>query len=250
MPTSYPPATDPLFQANTFQQTRWSLVKRAAYQAQDSDPGMGEFCRIYWYPLYAAARRMGLTTEDACDCVQTLFGRLLARNTLQKADPARGRLRSWLLTILEHQIRDGVRAARAQKRGGGRPPFELDSVSAEVAYQLDPALQDDPAVSYRRRLAAVLLDESVEALAAFYLSSGRGELFDALLPALEGPLPDCTYDDVALRLGTTSGALRMAVFRLRERFRKTLRQKAAMALGVLDDQELDQELRDLFSSTP
>lgn len=245
-----PPPTGPFFQPNSFQQTRWSLVKRAAFESRDSNSEMDEFCRIYWYPLYAAARRMGQTAEDACDAVQTLFARLLANDTLRKADPARGRLRSWLLTILEYQIRDGIRAAQAQKRGGNQAPFALDSASAEAAFQLDPALHDDPAVSYRRNLAAALLDDSVESLAAFYRDSGRSPLFDALLPALEGPLPDETYSDVAGRLGTTSSALRMAVIRLRERFRKTLRQKAAVALGMTDSRDLDNELRDLFAGVP
>jgi len=243
------PAPELFFQPNTFQPTRWSLVKRAAFQGRGSRSDMEEFCRVYWYPLYAAARRMGQTTEDACDAVQTLFMRLLAKDTLTHADPSRGRLRSWLVTMLENQIRDGFRAARAQKRGGGQVPFSLDSAFAEAAYQLDPALYDDPAVSYRRQLAASLLDEAVESLATLYRDSGKSGIFEALLPALEGPLPDETYDEVAARLGTSAGALRMAAFRLRERFRKTLRQKAAIALGVADSPQLDGELRDLFAGT-
>ena len=245
-----PPAPAPYYGKYTFPKTRWSLVKRSAYRAEGDNAGMEEFCRIYWFPLYAAARRMGQSPEDACDAVQTLFCGLLTKDSLQKADPARGRLRSWLLTILENQIRSGIRDGRAQKRGGGRTLFTLDSVSAEEAYQIDPALHDDPAVSYRRQLATALLDESIESLAAVYAAAGKQDVFEVLLPALEGPLADTTYDDAAARLGSTSGALRMAVVRLRERFRKTLRQKAAVALGVMDGPGLNQELRDLFAGAP
>ena len=211
---------------------------------------MEEFCRIYWYPLFAAARRHGLMPEDACDAVQELFEGLLARDSLRRADPRRGRLRTWLLTMLNNHLCDRDRAARAEKRGGGRLPFVLDSIAAETAWQNDPALHDDPAVAWRRNLAAALLDEAVEALAAFYLAAGKEALFNALLPALEGPLPESTYEQTAAQLNTTGRALRMAVLRLRERFRKVLREKAAAALRVTDGPALDAELRDLFSGPP
>ncbi len=231
----------------TFRPTRWSLIRRAAFRARPGGADMEEFCRIYWYPLFAAARRLHLTPEDACDAVQHLFAGLIEKDTLRRADPQRGRLRSWLLTTLQHQIRDGVRAARAAKRGGGQVPFALDASEAEAAWQNDPALHDDPAAAYRRNLAAALLDEAVEALAAYYKKEGKEPLFTALLPALEGPLPDSTWQETADLLGTTGQALRMAVLRLRERFRKFLREKAATALGVEDGPALDKELRDLFA---
>ncbi len=237
-------------QDGTFQPTRWSLVRRAAFHSAGADPDMEEFCRIYWYPLYAGARRKDLPPEDACDAVQTLFAGLIANDTLRKADPERGRLRTWLLTLLQHQIINRARAARAEKRGGGRQPFALDSTTAETAYQTDPALHENPAAAYRRNLAAALLDEAVEALAASYHESGKEALFTALLPALEGPLPDATYDETAVHLGTTGSALRMAVLRLRDRFRKILREKAAAALGVANGPPLDRELRDLFAGGP
>lgn len=211
---------------------------------------MEEFCRIYWYPLYAAARRRGQSPEDAGDAVQALFAGLLAKDGLRRADPGRGRLRSWLLTMLQNQIRDGARAARAEKRGGGQQFLSLDSPAAEAAYLADPALHADPVVAWRRDLAAALLDASVESLVAYYKAAGKEPLCTALLPALEGPLPDATYQETAVALGTTGSALRMAVLRLRERFRTFLREKAAAALGVDDGPALDAELRDLFSGPP
>ncbi len=222
-------------------------MQRAAFRGDGGDPDMNEFCRIYWYPLFAAARRMGQSPEDACDAVQTLFAGLIAKEILRRADPGRGRLRSWLLTLLQNQIRNGVRAARAAKRGGGQVPFALDSAAAEAAFASDPNLHEDPAVAWNRNLAAALLDETVEALASTYKATGKEALFEALLPALEGPLPDATWQETAEGLGTTASALRMAVFRLRGRFRRKLRAKAAAALGVSDGPLLDRELRDLFS---
>jgi len=211
---------------------------------------LDEFCRIYWYPLYAAARRKGQSPEDACDAVQVLFTHLITKDTLRIASPERGRLRSWLLTLLHHQIVDHVRAERAEKRGGGQVRFSLDAEQAEATLQADPALHVDPHEAWRRTLAASLLDDAVETLAATFEEVGKTELFNALLPALEGPLPDTTYDEVAARLGTTAGALRMAVLRIRERFRRILRTKAAIALGVEDGPDLDEELRELLAVAP
>ena len=236
--------------AGRFQRTRWSLVKRAAYKSAHETSALDEFCRIYWYPLYAAARRFGQSPEDACDAVQTLFAGLIAGDLLRRATPERGRLRSWLLTMLQNQIRDRNRAARAEKRGGGRLPFLLDAAHAEAALLAAPLLHHDPQLAWRKNLAAALLDEAVEALGRSYEDTGKGALFAALLPALEGPLPETTYEETAAKLGTTGGALRMAVVRLRERFRKCLRVKAAVALGVDDGPELDAELRDLFAAAP
>ena len=100
-------------------------------------------------------------------------------------------------------------------------PFSLDADSAEATLQSDPAMHDDPMVLWRRNLAASLLDESLEALEAAYAKSGKAELFSALMPALGRPAPESTYEQTAERLGTTGGALRMAVVRLRDRFRAT-----------------------------
>jgi RNA polymerase sigma factor (sigma-70 family) len=231
-----------------FERTRWSLVRRAALRSTGENDDLEVFCRIYWYPLYAAARRSGQCPQDASDSVQVLFARLIERNSLSQANPESGRLRSWLLTMLQNQSRDRLRAQRAQKRGGGVIPFSLDADSAEATLQSDPAMHDDPMVLWRRNLAASLLDESLEALEAAYRKSGKAELFSALMPALEGPLPESTYEQTAERLGTTGGALRMAVVRLRDRFRATLRAKAAVALGVPDGPELERELRDLLAA--
>jgi RNA polymerase sigma factor (sigma-70 family) len=224
------------------------MVRRAALRSTEANADLEEFCRIYWYPLYAAARRGGLSPHDASDVVQGVFARLIERNSLSQASPEAGRMRSWLLTMLQNQIRDRVRAEKAQKRGGGVIPFSLDASSAEAALQSDPAMHDDPMVLWRRNLAASLLDEALEALEAAYRKSGKAELFAALLPALEGPLPESTYDQTAERLGTTGGALRMAVVRLRDRFRTILRAKAAVALGVTNGPELERELRELLAA--
>ncbi len=234
-------------QAASFERTRWSLVRRAACSRDRDDSSLDEFCRTYWYPLFAAARSRGLAPSDACDVVQILFEVLVRKDSLRKADPERGRLRAWLLTLLNNLVRDGVRAARAEKRGGGAIHFPLDSAAAEIAWQTDPSHHESPDDIFRKNLAACLLEEAVEALAAHYIATRSEALFDALLPALEGPLPDSTYAEAAVGLGITPGAVRMAVLRFRERFRKILREKAARVLGVSNGPALDRELRELFA---
>lgn len=230
-----------------FAKTRWSLVKRAAFRDDEKGSDFEEFCRIYWYPLYAVARADGVSPDEAADHVQTLLARIFAEGLLSRTDPARGRLRGWLATLLRRQINAGRRAARRQKRGGGAPHLSVDWVSAEKTWLQPSGIGGDAMAHYRRSLAAVLLDETIEALAAEYQQRGRHELFDALLPALESPLADETFAEVAARLGSTSGAVRMDAVRLRERFGRLLRKKCAVALGVPDGPELDQELREVFS---
>lgn len=233
--------------ATFFRRTRWSLVRRVVVSGPVSSPEAEEFCRIYWYPLYAVARADGVLPEEAADHVQTLLARIFAESLLDRADPARGRLRGWLATLLRRQINTDRRAARRLKRGGGALHLSVDWASAEETWLLPKAEETEPATYYRRSLAAVLLDEAIEALAAEYAQRDRRELFDALLPALESPLPDETFADVAKRLDSTDGAIRMAAVRLRERFGRLLRKKCAVALGVPDGPELDQELREVFS---
>ena len=106
-----------------FQPTRWSLVVLAARgDAPGAAAALEELCRAYWYPLYVFARRRGLAPEHAADVTQDFFLRLIERNSLGNADPARGRFRTFLLGAMSHVIDDDARRAGAQKRGGGGEP--------------------------------------------------------------------------------------------------------------------------------
>jgi RNA polymerase sigma-70 factor (ECF subfamily) len=232
-----PPAT------SLFARTRWSLVQRAAGGA---DTALGEWLRLYWYPLYAWARRRGLSAEDASDRVQGFFEKVCARNLLDRADETRGRLRSWLLKSFTNHLADEAQRARREKRGGGAAHLALDWPAAEAAYLAEPALCIDPDALYARTWALSLLEEALDQVGAHYAATGRAEVFAALLPALDGPLPETTYEEVAASLAMSPAALRQAAVRLRARYRRALLDLAAMRLGITSEAQLEDELRTLL----
>ena len=145
--------------AARFEATRWSIVAAAgAADSQRAQRALEHLCSAYWYPLYAFVRRQGHSPHDAQDLTQEFFARLLARNFLGDADPAKGRFRSFLLGALKHFLSDEWDRARAQKRGGGQQPISLDAESAETRYQLEPADESSAEKIYERRWALALLD--------------------------------------------------------------------------------------------
>jgi RNA polymerase sigma-70 factor (ECF subfamily) len=232
-----------------FSRTRWSLVRRASRHDDDSQEALGELLSIYWYPLYAWARRRGLSPEDASDGVQGFIHKLCDRKLLSQVEEGRGKLRSWLLRSFRNYLTDEAVRGRREKRGGGAEHVHIDWSGAENAYLAEPGLITSPDALYARTWALSLMDEALERVARYYTDSGRSALFEALLPALESPLPEQTYSMVAADLRMSPAAVRQSAVRLRERYRRTLLELAAIRLGVTSEAQLDQELRELLNGT-
>lgn len=224
--------------------TSWSLVRRATVGGR----ALEEWAASCWYPLYAWARGKGHAPEDAADAVQEFLGKLCAGGLLEQADPARGRFRSWLLTGFSNHLASRSAQARRIKRGGGAVHLSIDLPGIETIYQHDMATVEDPERAYTRAWALSLMDEALGRLEEHYRSSDRGEIYDALLPALEGPLPDATYEEVAARLGLGSAALRQAALRFRQRYRRFLLEVAGERLGITCEARLSAELRELLGN--
>ena len=103
-----------------FATTRWSVVLAAgAHQSEQADRALAELCADYWYPLYAYVRGRGYGAEDARDLTQDFFAKLLEKNSLTAADPARGRFRTFLLTSMRNFLASEWRRQATLKRGGG-----------------------------------------------------------------------------------------------------------------------------------
>ena len=224
--------------------TRWSLVRRATVGGRELD----DWAASCWYPLYVWARGKDCTPEDAADAVQEFLGKLCAGGLLDQADPARGRFRSWLLTGFSNHLASRAAQARRIKRGGGAAHLSIDLPGMETIYQHDMASVDDPVRAYTRAWALSLMDEALARLEAHYQAGGRSDLYDALLPALEGPLPEATYEEVAARLGLGSAALRQAALRFRQRYRRLLLEVAGERLGITCEARLAEELRELLGN--
>ena len=230
-----------------FASTHWSVVL-AAGQRQSSESGeaLATLCRVYWYPLYAYARRRLPRPDDARDLTQEFFARLLEKEYLQAADPRRGKFRSFLLTAFKHFLAKERDRAHAQKRGGGRQPAPLDFQAGESRYLLEPADHATPEALYERRWALTLLDETLAQLRQEFTGAGKAKLFECLKETLTGDGPSRPYAQIAAELDMSEQAVKVAVHRLRRRYQELLR--AAIAQTVASADEIDDELRDLFAA--
>jgi RNA polymerase sigma factor (sigma-70 family) len=228
-----------------FHPTRWSLIVRAGEHIEpSSSQALAELYRIYWYPLYAYARRRGVAPEAAADLIQGFFVELLEGALLRTADPAKGRFRSYLLGALKHFMSGQRDRARAQKRGGGIAPVSIDD--AEARYGLEPADELTPERVYDRRWAMTLLERAMHQLAEEHERSGSGRQFETLKNLLAGPLPDRSYAEVGVELGMSEGAVKVAVHRLRQRYREVLR--AHIGETVTCEGDIEDEIRHLHEA--
>lgn len=205
---------------------------------------MEKLCRNYWYPLYAHVRRRGFSPEDAQDLTQEFFARLIQKNFVAEADHHKGRFRTFLLTALIHFLADEWDRLKAQKRGGGRPAIPLDGKTAETRYQLEPVDTRSPERLFARQWAVTLLERVLARLRKEFQDEGKQNLFEALNSCLTQARAAVPYSDLAPLLNMSEGALRVAVHRLRQRYRQLLRMEIAET--VASPEEIEEELRHLF----
>jgi RNA polymerase sigma-70 factor (ECF subfamily) len=241
-----------------FHTTRWSVVLRAGGRSaaaggaaegparEDAAEALARLAATYWFPLYAYARRRGLDRDDARDHTQGFFALLLERDDIARATPERGRFRSFLLTAFQHYLANEAERARAAKRGGGRAPLSIDARDADSRLALEPADPETPEKAFERAWARALLARTIESLRTNYAARGKAELFDALREHLIGGAEGTPYAELAQRLGHGEGALRVAVHRLRARYRAELRREVADT--VADAGDVEDELRRLFDA--
>lgn len=246
MPPAAPssPSVEPRRPA-AFATTRWSIVLHAGRgDVPEARAALADLCRTYWFPLYAQVRRRGYNAHDAQDLTQAFFARLLENETLTHADPARGRFRSFVLTALKHFLNDEWAKVRAQKRGGGHLPVSLDLDTAEARLREQPSGDAAPDRAFDRAWALALLETVLAKLEAEYRAAGKSAQWAILKPALTGARGDQPYATFAAPLGTTEGAVKVAVHRLRRRYRELLEAEIAQTVG--SPEEAADELRHLF----
>jgi RNA polymerase sigma-70 factor (ECF subfamily) len=230
-----------------FETTRWSLVLAAGGDdSSAASHALATLCEAYWYPLYAYLRRRGESIEDARDLTQGFLASLLARRGFDHLSPDRGRFRAFLMASLKHFVANEAAARRAARRGGGQVLLPLDAVTgeAERRYTLEPVRPVTPETLFERRWALILIDRVLGELRARWEAEARGTEFDRLKACLLGDAPPGGYDAVARELGTTAGAVKVAVHRLRRRFRTELHRQIAET--VADPADVDDELRHLI----
>jgi RNA polymerase sigma-70 factor (ECF subfamily) len=230
---------------DVFATTHWTVVLAAGRSsAPEADRALEELCRTYWYPLYAFVRRQGHSKEDAEDLTQGFFARFLERNYLEGLRSEKGRFRAFLLAALKHFLANEHDRAGRQKRGGGVAPLSLNWQDADARYQIDPADLLSPNKLYDRAWATTLLEQVIARLRDECAAEGKGQVFQQLKPFLTMGKNAIPYAQAAASLGLNEGAARVAVHRLRKRYRELLRQEIAQTLS--EPADLEEELRALF----
>ena len=215
-------------------------------RSPEAREALATLCQAYWYPLYAFLRRQGTPAEDAQDLVQAFFAELLEKDRLAAADRERGKFRSFLLASLKHFQANEWRRASAQKRCGGAATLSLDWDAGERRFALEPAHQQTAERIFHRQWAMTLLEQTLAALREENAAAGKAELFDHLKAHLGGDPDAVPYRQLADRLGMTEGSLKVAVHRLRARWRDALREQIAQT--VAGREEAEEELRELFDA--
>ncbi len=230
-----------------FATTHWSVVLAAGHgdtvEAQDA---LTHLCRVYWYPLYAYARRRGQSPHDAQDLTQEFFARLLEGNWVAQADRQRGRFRTFLLSAMQHFMANEWNKAHAKKRGGTQPVLSLDDDSPEKRYLMEPAEKSTPETLFERGWALSLLNDVLQRLQDEYRRDGKAAWMEAMRPALTAEREAIHYAEIAGRLGITENAARVGVHRLRRHYRRLIQEEVARTVASPDD--VKEEMRHLFQA--
>lgn len=223
---------------SVFPSTRWTLIS----QMQDGAPtaehrlALDTICRSYWYPLYVYARKFGKNEDEARDVVQDCFVHLIEGNHLKDADPLRGRLRTFLLTVMQNRMRREAERQQAKKRGGGLEVVSLDLRDAEGRYLKEPISPDvSPELAFERKWALTLLETTREKLRESYVTAGKMTVFQVLSPALAEGERWNGHERAAAELNMDVGAVRVALHRLRKRYRDLLLEQVAATVSSNGD---------------
>lgn len=236
-----------LARQKSFPATHWSLVLEAGGRCSPaSTAALSTLCQAYWYPLYAYVRRRGSGIHEAQDLTQAFFARLLEKNDLAYATQERGKFRSFLLASMKHFLANEWDRGRAQKRGGSQTLISIDLEYAEGRYGFEPSHELTAEMIFERRWALVLLEQVLSRLQEESAQVGKSELFERLKPLLTGDRSVASYSKLAADLKTTEGALKVAIHRLRRRYRELLR--AEIGQTVADPQQIDEEIGELFKA--
>lgn len=231
----------------SFETTHWSLVVAAGHSSNaNRQQALATLCERYWHPLYAYVRRQGYSVNDAQDLTQEFFCRLLEKKVLHAADRERGRFRNFLLASLKHFLANEWDRNHAQKRGGHGITLSLDFSCAEDGLAYEPSHDITPEKLYDRNWALLVLEHTLSRLRAEYVAKGRETLFNVLKPVLTGDQPKIAMKDYAEALNITEGAVKVAIHRLRQHYRKALHDEISQTTAK--ESEVDAEIRYLMEA--
>ena len=233
-------------QTDLFAVTRWSVVLAAGDSALGArgETALAELCQAYWFPVYAYLRRKGHGKPEAEDLAQAFFAYFLEKKGWQSADPERGRFRAFLMGSLKHFLCNAWDREQTQRRGGGIRPIELDALEEEKRGGLAAAPELLPELTFDREWAQAVVQRTLDRLRREYLAEGREMLFEQLQNGIANPARQLSQADLASRLGMTENAVKLALHRLRKRYRSLLHDEVAQTTA--SPAEVEAEIRHLL----
>jgi RNA polymerase sigma factor (sigma-70 family) len=244
MNTSEHTSSDAAEASGQFAPTRWTQVLQARGESAEAQTALGELCAAYWQPVFAFIRRAGRDEETARDLTQEFFRRLLARRGLDTVEPGRGRFRSFLLGAVKHFLQDERDYSQAAKRGGGQTIVSIEAgadANTTAEMQIAGPAGPPPDTVFDREWAQTLVARALDLLAGESAAAGKTEQFEALKPWLLGQVDSLSQADAAQQLDLTEGAVKVAIHRLRKRFRELI--KAEISQTVPEPKQVQEELR-------
>lgn len=218
----------------------------AGAESPGSALALEELCGLYWYPLYAFVRQQGYSAPEAEDLTQGFFTQFIERDCLANVGREKGRFRAFLLVCLKRFLCNAREHQQAAKRGGGRKPLSIDFEDAAQRYSLEPSHDLTPEKLYERNWAMVVLERALQSVAGEFASRGRERVFQALKVYLvaDGSAPPYAQTAGALEMSET--AVKVAVHRLRDRYRQAVEEQLTATLGEGDS--LDEEISQLLAA--
>lgn len=228
-----------------FATTQWSLVLAARDGAgTEAQRALTALCEAYWIPLYAYVRSRGHDPDESCDLTQGYFAYLLEKEILQDVRPSAGRFRSYLLASLKNFLGHEYRHQRALKRGGATITVSFDAAAAEDRFIQEPTDKLNPEQIFEHRWALTVLERALSQLQSEHADQDQQRRFELLKPHLTGRQPRVPFRQIAQKLKMTDTAVRGAMYRLRQRYGRLIREEIAET--VADPEEVDEEVRHLL----
>lgn len=233
---------------SSFHDTRWTLVSRSRGEDTQAKAALSELCEAYYAPVVAFLRRDGRAEDVARDLAHDFFAKLLEGGTIDGADPLRGKFRSYLLTVLKRFAANQRERDHAAKRGGGQVHAVIDGGSEQTGagLQIADASVEAPDAAFDRQWALTLLARALSRLESELREDGKSTHFDVLKPWLTAEADATPQTEAAARLGMSIEAVKVAVHRLRKRFRESV--KAEIAHTVSDADTVREELDALMGA--
>lgn len=231
-----------------FDSTNWTLLSQAIRgEKTQARLAMAKLCELYWSPLYVFVRRKGYSPSDAEDAVQGFFAKMIEHDWLDRADEAKGKLRTFFLTLLTRHITGEWRKENAAKRGGSDITISIDQGHEEQWFDSEPVENMTPENLFERRWALALLEGTVNELANYYRQKNQEDRFEAFKPYLGWQAGEESYGEVAQSLGITEGAVKVAIHRFRQKYKEVLTRQVSETLDTRDSEVVKEELQHLFT---